>query len=217
MWQDTLSETYVDRLHARTISLIPQIRANAETFAIAGAKVFGSRRTGDQIAGLISGAHSLHSSGILALDEATAWLMKQDWADERQTQEDRDEIACCQTLQLAVVPVLVPVGSGTTRYDRSIGELIAVAAGGSADNTISVTVARDTLARLGIRVDDDEQVHIANAHPAIADLLAHTPWAQNWHRILRRLDGATAGAPLRFAGARIRVTTIPLSTLFAAE
>ncbi len=210
-----MTAEYIDRLHARTIALIPVIRANAETFAVAGAQVLGTRRLGDQLGALLAGAYSLTSKSEISLEDAEKWMRAQAWDEEQEVFEDRDETKCLRTILQHVVRVNVPDGSrSATVRERTIGELVAAAAGADTDpDSIPVSVLRDTLLRMGIRTEVGF-LHIANNHGAIAKILALTPWATNWSRILRRVDGAKAGPPERFAGPPDRVTIIPLYKAF---
>jgi putative DNA primase/helicase len=212
---EILTPEYVDRLHARTISLIPVIRRNAETFAVAGASVIGTRRLGDQLGALIAGAFSLTSRAEISLVAAEAWLREQDWTEETTVMEDKDEIACVRTIMQAVVSAAIPDGRNVVRVDKSISELIELAADAKMDPLIKQRDARDALIRVGIKVEASEGVtKIANNHTGLKRILALTPWVSNWGRILRRIEGASAGPPERFAGPPDRVTVIPTHRLF---
>ena len=94
--------------------------------------------------------------------------------------------------------------------ERSIVELVRVAAALDKDGTVSVSQADDHLARIGIRVDEKE-MRISNSHNAIAKILKDTSWSKNWGRVLRRLPGAQATGPHRFGAIRSRGVGIPLS------
>lgn len=209
VWASTLTKRYVERMHARIIRLIPVIQKNAETFALAGAKVIGTRRLGDQIGALLAGAYALHSSKEITLAEAEGWLEAQDWSDEAQLSEERDELQCLQRIMEHVVPVMVH----KVRYDRSISELIH-ASWSRLDDFISADAADETLRRYGIRVDrEGDEVLISNAHTAIARILEGTPWSRNWGRILKRIDGARSAGACRFPSGVQRVTSVPLTAI----
>lgn len=210
-----MTEQYIDQLHARTISLIPVIRRNAETFAIAGAQVLGTRRLGDQLGALLAGAYSLVSRSDISIEDAEKWMRAQQWDEEQEVFEDRDEVKCLRTILQHTTRVNVPDGSrSATVRERTVGELVAAAAGAEADpDSIPTSVIRDALVRMGIRTEVGH-LHIANNHGGIAKILALTPWASNWSRILRRIDGAKAGPPERFGGSPDRTTIIPLYKAF---
>lgn len=208
----TITPEFVDRLHARTVSLVPTIRANAETFAVAGAAVIGTRRLGDQIGALLAGAYSLHSNKEISLEDARAWIKKHDWTDETHAQEQRDEIACLQHLLQHVLGVQTEKG----RLDRSIAELISRITGdGPIDMLMPADIAHDVLRRHGIRIDGETNaLVISNSHTGLARVLANTPWARNWRLILRRLPGAASVGPMRFGGSPPeRAVAVPIGVV----
>lgn len=209
-----LTDEYVDRLHARTIGLIPTIRTNARTFATAGASVIGTRRLGDQIGALLAGAYALHSSRAIGVEAAREWLAGQDWSEEALLQEQRDEVACLR--HILEHPVSISTEHGG-RQDRNVAELIRASAGIGEHWRIGYDDARDALSRIGLRVDDGV-LYVANNHSALARILQATPWPRNWRLVLRRLEGAVPGCPAWFGGGiSSRSVGIPLDTVFAGE
>lgn len=217
--QDTLTQAFIDGLHARTLQLIPVIRHNAEVFSRAGAAALGTRRFGDQIGALLAGAYSLHSPQRVTSDTATAWVNNQDWTEERAAQADDDAEQCLARLMQFIVPVGAPRG----RTDRSIGELILLASRNKSDDAIGSDLAAETLARHGFRIqpkpygqpkDQATELLIANNHTSIAEALRDSPWSSAWGRHLKTLPGATAiTTGVKFLGHLTRVTSIPLATL----
>ena len=209
---EELTPAYVDGLHARTLSMIPVIRANAETFARAGAVALGTRRLGDQLGALLAGAYALHSDGQITLEAARAWLDEQDWSEETTATATRDEASLLATL----LQHTVRVTSGRGTVDRSIGELAQVAHG-IADPVLEIHEASSTLKRHGFKVDQDV-LYVANSHAAIARILAATPWGRSWGRVLARLDGAVKLGPTRFAPGTVeRCVGIPIDAVVADE
>lgn len=207
-WSEIMTPEFVERLHARAIQLVPIIRQNAETFAVAGASVIGTRRLGDQIGALLAGAYALHSSRAITLDEATRWIEAQDWSEQAAIQEHRDEYACLQRLMEHVARVQGDDGP----LDMSIGELVARAAGEFKEG-ISPSAAEDALLRLGFKLEVG-MLLISNTASAIARILANTAWAKNWAGILRRIDGAEPTQPKRFGpGVQTRAVAIPLEII----
>jgi putative DNA primase/helicase len=206
-WLSTLTPQFVERLQARIIRLIPVIRKNAETFAIAGARIIGTRRLGDQIGALLAGAYALHSSKVITLDQASDWVGKQDWKDESAIQEQRDEFGCLQHIMEYVVRVQTSKGPA----DRSVGELISTAFDDKSDDQSLGAPAQETLKRYDIRVEDTAVV-ISNTHTDVAKILGGTQWAKNWGRILKRIDGSETTEPLRFgSGVMTRATRVPIA------
>ena len=66
MVSDVLTPEYCAGLRARTISMIPVIRKNADVFARAVAEVPGEQQAGDQLGALLAGAYSLYRPIILS-------------------------------------------------------------------------------------------------------------------------------------------------------
>lgn len=204
---DLLTDEYCGRLRARAVNMVGAIRENAKIFAAAGAAVIGSQRLGDQIGSILAGAFALHSNAIISLDEARAWVEKQDWSDETSLHEVKDEQSCIAQIMQRVVRVS---GQYAT-VERSIGELVKLASDVLADDTaLKPADADDYLLRVGIKIIDDG-VLISNSHTGIKEMLRQTPWASEWGRILKRLPGARPHRQERFgAGGSARSTFIPV-------
>ncbi len=207
----TLTEEYVRRFIARSIYMIPEIRANATTFAKAAGAVLGSQRAGDQIGALLAGWYSLYRDDIVTLEEAEAWIKGQDWTEQKQVEEDTDEDGLLQYLLAQVIKVQVRTFNG----ERSIGEVAMLAAGSERMETVTTMDATDILGRIGMKTDAPilgvPRLIISNSHPGIGKILAGTQWATGWARILKRVDGAVAVEPTRFgAQHRSRGVSVPL-------
>jgi hypothetical protein len=208
---DTLTDEYVRRFLARSIRMAPVIRANARVFAAAGAAVIGSQRLGDQVGALLAGAYSLFNDGPIDAAAAQAWVAKQDWSEQKDLTASADEARCLQRILERVVRVQDKHGL----FERSVAELILAAACKSND-VVTVDAAAGHLLRLGVRVERSEDLDcflISTSHDAISRMLEGTPWVRNWGRLLRRLPGAEAVAPTRFAGVRARAVSLPLAIL----
>lgn len=216
MITETLTDDYCERLHARIIALIPVIRKNAETFSNAGAEVLGSKRLGDQLGALLAGAWALHSSKEIDKEQARAWIAAQDWTEEKSLEETSDEASCTAR----IFESMVRLQSGAGPVERSVGELVAVAARVETDSAVDFEVAGEHLERMGIKVDRiNRAVAISNNHNAIKRILADSPWSDSWARTLRRIEGATASEKtMRFRGASVsRAVIIPLAVLFGEQ
>lgn len=205
---EQLTPEYVDRFHARTLGLIDVIRKNAETFARAGAVALGTRRLGDQLGALLAGAYSLHKEGLITLEGAREFLSRQDWSEETSVTAERDELTLLSTLLQHTVRVPVDRAAPT---ERSVGELCQIASGVS--NEVSQHEASNQLKRMGLKVEADV-LYVANKHATLARILANTPWARNWGRILARLDGAQKVGTQRFGPGTVeRAVGIPLDVV----
>lgn len=208
MIRETITPRWVDGLHARMVSLIPTIRRNAETFALAGAKTMGTRRLGDQIGALLAGAFALTSGKEITPEAAAAWIEAQDWHEEQEILQDVDGINCLAQ----ILEYKVPVDSirGTTR--RSLGELAEIAMKPmGVDDTITRDVAKATMRRYGVAAYDEGRIAVSNSHTGIRDILKGSPWQVNWSRRLRLINGAmVAGETVYFSGGKTRAILVPV-------
>lgn len=216
-WHQVFTGDFPQRLHARAYKLIDVIRRNADTFAIAGAEKLGGQRMGDQVGALLAGAYALTSSKIISLEDARAWVQKQDWTEEEGLTAQRDEDMCLSFLMEHSVKVQ---GLHAT-MDRTLGELVSIASmvlnmEEAVEEPVTIEMARAALGRNGFRVNPERtRLYVSNTHSAIARMLRDTPWVSSWGRILRRLDRAEAiEHAVRFAaGSRSRAVAIPLNLI----
>jgi len=210
-----LTEEWIDRLRSRIVGLIPVIRKNAETFSLAGARVLGTRRLGDQTGTLLAGAYALTSREEITLEAAEEWIDKQDWSEEKEIVADTDGPLCFQRIMEHTIMCEVRTGHGHVK--RSIGELVSIIAKGihgNADETVSRLTAVDTARRAGVvYVEEGSMVAISNNHSEIGKILHDTPWSANWHRRLKSIKGALSSKlPMSFGhGAVARAILIPWS------
>lgn len=196
----------VNRLHARTVQILPTILKNIETFAFAAAQLIGSTRDGDQIGTLLAGAYSLHSSKEITPEDAVLWVSRYTWSDEEEAKEERDELRILRIILSEIV--LISAGGGARK--RSVGELIQIAAGLQSDNLITLEDADLELRRIGIKCKDGG-VSFANNHPRLVEILTGTAFERNYHKVLLLIDGACPAAAGKYAGVTSRGVYVPLS------
>lgn len=203
-----LTEEFASRLRARAVGMIGIIRENAKTFSAAGAAVIGTQRLGDQIGTMLAGAFALHNNGLVSPQDARAWIEKQDWSDQTALQEVKDEQSCLSRL----LECVVRVSGKYATVERSIGELIVIASSIlEKDDSIYADVAANQLLRTGIKIENDGFT-VANSHTGLEEILKGTLWANEWGRILKRLDGAKSRETTRFgASGSMRGVWLPLS------
>ncbi len=202
---DTMTDEYIQRFTARSVRMIPIIRENARIFATAAAKVLGSQRAGDQVGALLAGAYSLHVDRPVTIKEATEWIDKQDWSENKAQGEDTDEWKCLSYILQQIVKC--PGKMGPT--DRSIAELMDMASGRADSLESERAAAISTLGLYGMRGDPDQMV-ISATHNAIAKILRETEWAKTWARTLGRLPGAKrTDGTVRFGSVKSRGVEIP--------
>lgn len=216
--QETITPAFSAGLLARSVRLLPIIRANAETFARAVAVVFGSRRTGDQLGALLAGAYALHSDRTIADAAAEAWVRKQEWGEAAGGDVDRDEMRLMS--HLTQHRVRINQGNGSS-IEATVGRLIEAASG--RDEQIMRTPADLELRQIGIRFDvraTQAGIYVSTNHPALKRIFTGTPWSGGWCRALARLPGAVGGEQrnVRFAfGHQSKATWVPMSTLEGEE
>ena len=196
---------YAEGIRSRALANALSITANARTFAKAVAVKLGDQRIGDQLGALLSGAFSLTSTRVLSLEDATAWVEKQNWHGFMPDEADQDEVRALAWL----LDKSIRFEQGDHTYTRSIGELV------QAYYSTEVTVdeadnLRLNLQRSGIRLEDDT-VAISNHHPALRTLFMDTSWADKWKDQFARVPGAAHVAGVRFGASIHRAVRIPRS------
>ena len=206
-WMALVTEDYVKALQARTMSLLPVILKNSRTFADAVAHVIGQRRIGDQVGGMLAGAYSLTSSKEISYEAAIEWVKSRDWSDERGLELTKDEYRLFGRLMGFMTKVETEMGP----RDRTIGELILIAARLRSELGVSSDMASNRLRRLGFRIIKD-RVYISSTADSIVSMLRDTPWVNNYNKILERLPGAEKEEPMTyFPGIRSRGVSVLLS------
>ena len=205
-----ISDEIGRRLQARTISLIPTIRASIRVFTRVAAERFDSQRLGDQYGTLLAGAWSLMSSEIVTDDQAAQLIDSNSWEPYTQATELPDERRCIQRILQHQIRV-----EGERTVTRSVGELVEIALHRQlSDMHVTTELAEATLGRNGIRAEPGT-VLISNNAEAIAAILRDTPWSNCWPTVLTRLPGATKAGSVYFkgAGATSRAVRIPLDAI----
>lgn len=212
-YNDIITDEFVSRLQARTISLLPVILRNAETFANAAAAELGAQRTGDQLGALLAGAYSLHSDKVITFDEAVKWVKEKDWSEERGLDRSADELQMLQHMLEQLTSVETSIG----KYERTIGELIELAVGKREEEAIKAEEAHNRLKRLGFKYSNGMLI-ISNTADYIRKILKDTPWPQNHNKVLQRIEGAQKVESTRFiAGLETRAVAVPLYVALGGE
>ena len=198
------------RLLARTMGLIPTIRASVAVFTRVAAERFDSQRLGDQYGTLLAGAYSLMSSEPPSPEQARALIDQNDWEPYSQTTEVPDEQRCIQH----ILQHQIRVEADHSTHTRTLGELVALASGQETAWELSSNIAEATLGRYGLKAEDGALL-VSNTAQAIATILRDTAWGHSWATLLSRLPGASKAGVVRFKGmgATSRAVRIPLSTL----
>jgi putative DNA primase/helicase len=203
-------------LLARTMSLLPVIRANADILAAAIARGGVSRRTGDTLGVVLAGAFSLTSSKRMTAEEADKFLASRAWVGEtaRETQAEPEWQRALSRLMQA--DATVTIGSG--RLERlTVSELIGACLSDDGTGPVGGREADLTLKRMGMRVHDGRLL-VGNRSEAVAKVFERSPWASGWAATLSRAPGAKRGVAVRFTPLyHDRALSMPIETLSHRE
>ncbi|MCK5450225.1 MAG: hypothetical protein KAI70_00515 [Candidatus Omnitrophica bacterium] len=195
---EVLTDKFCAQLRARSITLIPTIRKNAEIFSTAMSRIFKSKRTGDQMGTLLAGAFSLRSDKVIGLGAALKWAESVNWDDGTVSDNAPDQNRCME----AILQQVVSIDSGGKT--EAVGSLIRKAgrprqatADVANDNEIENIriAAREVLRKHGITTvlpcgSQSYYVAFACSHALLKRLLSETPWGTGYRHILMRHDGA---------------------------
>jgi putative DNA primase/helicase len=198
-----LTEGFISRFYARSISMAATIRANAMVFAKAVAAVMGEQRAGDQIGTLLAGAYSLTSNSLVTFEQASEWVQAQDWEEMKgEVQGQSDETAMLSYLLQQTVRFQTEM----TTTERTVGELTDMVRRFEPGHDFAVKA----LGRIGLRVSDGGLL-VSNTADGIKKLLKNTQWSVNWSKVLRRLPEAKiAGVTyFGFSGSDSRAIWVP--------
>jgi putative DNA primase/helicase len=210
--QSTLTPEYTAGLVVRSAELLPTIRKNAETFAIAVALKLGSRRAGDQLGALLAGAHSLYSKRAITAEEATKFVEAHDWTDIQPDVEETDERRLLARITQHKVRISLGNGSAT---ECTLGRLVQAAQGH--DDRIAADTADLELCQIGVKVLEDTLL-VSTSHPALKRLLEGSPWAAGWSRALLRLpDAEPSRKTVRFGPGFVSKATMLPMVAFTGE
>lgn len=201
--RETLTESYAQRLLARTIKNLPTLLKNSTVFTDAAAKVLCDRRAADQIGSMLAGLYLLTSTKEIEPEKAVEWIKLHDWTSHTTIAEDSDPQRLIT--QICTLNVRYKINA-----EDSIGNLIVRALGKNEGASVEDADAMKYLRNIGIwpRIDG---VIIANKSPPLSRLLNDTPWV-SWKRPLMDILGSELIDALRFTpGINSRGVKVELS------
>jgi putative DNA primase/helicase len=226
---EIMTPDFAGALLARTLQLLPTIRANCEVFAQAIARAGHSRRTGDTIGVLLAGAFSLSSTKIATPTQADEFVADKAWIREAVSRSDA-EPEWKRALSFMVQQRLRYLGNNGRPEDIPIGDLISGIVNPASNAAVGVSQvdARRTLTRAGIIVRDrdgdtpfdweDSTVLIANSSDELKKAFSRTSWASAWLATLKRAPGATCtNKTTAFGSLRSKALCLPLAVLIPRE
>lgn len=190
---------WCNRWRARCISLAQVISTNAEVFKIAIRPLLDTQRTADQLGALLAGAHSLTSTEMVTLADATRIVERHDWSFMAPDRGETDE----QQLLNRLLESWVDCQTMDGREKITVAEAIRRCR----HHQDSVAVwAHQALIRIGIRHHDDG-VDIATTGTELRNRMQVARWLDQ----LRRLQGAEyVQNPIDFGGVRKRAVRLML-------
>jgi len=215
IYQETVTEDFVQAFQSRSIKLLPTILKNATTFSNAAAAELDNQRAGDQLGTLLAGAYSLYSDSIISYEDAKKWIKERDWSEERLIDGTRDEMKILAKIMNAEITVETHVGNKT----RTIGELVMVGIAKDIkhdyeSSLITKELAENTLRRVGIRVEG-QKVVFSDTSDFINKALTSIGFSGKYAQYLTRIDNAEKLEATTFAaGVKSRATRIESSVIF---
>lgn len=196
---------------ARTIRLLPVLRANARIYAAAIIERWRSARLGDQLGTILAGARLLLSSHPVSLELAREEVgALPPWLGELAS-GSTDEEKCLH--RLTTYTRRVDTSGGRRQVTASVGELISFVLGRGAApaDDVGESDAHRVLKRLGVAVRREaDEVAVAIAHDQLALVYEGSDYAHGWARILERLpDARRSKNAVRFLQPQIRAVVLP--------
>jgi putative DNA primase/helicase len=207
------------RLLARSLAMVPTIRANADLLADAIARTGAGRRAGDLLGTLLACQMSLISSDQLTAEQAAKVVQSREWVRQAAA-----EAKVAPEWERALAHLMQGEGMRRQRDGRTdtltIAELIGACVGRGDD--VTRTEADAALRRMSMRVMRDDQgawrLLIGNRSDAAAQRFRNTPWNAGWAATLSRVPGARRGVEVRFTAAhKDKSLSLPVALLTEDE
>ncbi len=213
--QKAFSPGFQAALHTRISQNIVTLAANAKTFSSALAERFQNNRSGDQYGTLIAGAYLLTSTELVNADDAIDWVKELKFpADEIIADEQSDEAELWNYILERIIPFKKQSGDKVINMDRPLAELIEASFGEYKAAEYTYKDAEIALSYKGIKTVEEDKIKyvaISTNHSGLADLISRSRFAGlDWSPILRRLNGAKAGAKPYKIGQGTKATRVTL-------
>lgn len=211
---ETLTPEYASRMFARAVQNLPTLLKNIKAYTDAAAATMKNRRAAQQIGTLLAGAHVCSSDGVISVEKAVKWIQTRQWGDFTALESPTDERRLITRLALNRRRVTTERGI----KELTIGELIDIDYSGSSQDGVGPDDARRELGRVGILLkplaEAGPAMVVANRSPEISRILMDSPWASDWSRSLRSMEGAAPCGTQYFSpGYYSRGVTVPLAAL----
>lgn len=206
-----ICDNFAGRLLARTLQLLPVIRANAVVFANAIARSGKPKRLGDTYGVLMAGAWSLRSRAVATAEEADRMVEETQWVKDAvvKTEVEAEWSRALKTMLQHRVRYSARGETG----EVPVGDLVEAAQGRVSDGPLGASDAAKQLNWIGIRVHDG-YLQVANRSVGGDAIFARTPWAGSWASTMQRAPGVMRNmGPVRLAGHLTKVFGIPIPEL----
>lgn len=202
-------KTISRRLFRRSLTLIPTILKNIDTFTSAAAKHFKSQRAGDQYGALLAGCYCMINQTEATPADAESLIRSFDWSEHIEYSDTDEGSEVLQVfmeshIRLGVMPV-------------TVYELLRAAAGfPQIGLELDSGGAKAILARYGIKVDD-HWLMLSNNSVALRTLMKGTNFDADWRGVMLRIDGAdrNGNKTVWFNGVPSKVIRVPLKPLMS--
>lgn len=200
------------RLLARQVRHMKELRANIEVFKQAATEIMNSPRIGDQLGTLLAGSWSLYNTDVMTVDQCKKYLERNDLEEFNAVKTEREDKALLHHICGAMLRVETTKGV----QERTIGEMLFIVMERPSEPDINPREAEATLARYGLRIEYCEKKHkpegvwIGQKVPALNRIMQTSDYFEGWSAVLLRHPYAKrSDGTLRFGGVVSRAVYMP--------
>jgi putative DNA primase/helicase len=210
--QAMMPEDIPQRLLARQVRHMRELRANIEVFKQAATEIMNSPRIGDQLGTLLAGSWSLYNTDVMTVDQCKKYLERNDLEEFTAVKTEREDMALLHHICGAMLRVETVKGV----QERTIGELLYIVMERPSESDMNPREAETTLARYGLRIEYCEKKHkpegvwIGQKVPALNRIMQTSDYFEGWSAVLLRHPYAKrSDGTLRFGGVVSRAVYMP--------
>jgi putative DNA primase/helicase len=198
------------RLLSRQLHNLFTLRHNILVFKETIATVLANRRIGDQLGTLMAGCYSLYSTKRLDMKQCEKYLGTVNLEEFLQVKAERED----RVLLDHIVQSAIRVETLHGVQDRTIGELLVIALTRNESADVSLKIADESLARVGLKVEIEHGlavgVWIGQSIAALNKIMQTSVYYEGWSGVLLRHPSARkSDNSLRFKGSMSRGIYLP--------
>ena len=188
-----VTKEFVGGLLTRAVKLIPQMRKNHSVFADAGAKIFGTRRKGEQMAMILSGLYSLENDDYVSEDDALTYINEMSiTTDKDAVEKQSQERQALDNLLFFEFKILDLERKNRTIFlNKALFILGEQYSEFKSTNGIDVVNLINTLEGWGVKYFRENVYFSTNPECLANQAFKKTLWASGWIEALKRLQGVT--------------------------